>query len=170
MEYVKIVREFFSNYGWEVALLALSGIVLLGFLKWIGVFKKVPNTAKKYVYFGVSCGLSIIICTIYILAIGQFAWLSWLVMSVYIIFFTLGAYGIYEHTGLRKLVQIAILNPISKLFKLIVSGAISKDQIKEKALELGSEALEELVAEAKQKEEEEKQNNEEVKVETGNVQ
>lgn len=167
MEYVKIVREFFSNYGWEVALLALSGIVLLGFLKWIGIFKKVPDNAKKYVYFGVSCGLSIIICTIYVLAIGQFDWLSWLIMSVYIIFFTLGAYGIYENTGLRKLVQIAVLNPLSKLFKLIVSGAISKEQIKEKALQLGSQALEELVAEAKQTEENKK--NEEIKVEQGNT-
>ena len=43
-----VVLDFFKTYGWQLGLLSLSGIVVLGCLKWFGCFKKVNDKYKKY--------------------------------------------------------------------------------------------------------------------------
>ena len=59
-----VVLDFFKTYGWQLGLLSLSGIVVLGCLKWFGCFKKVNSKYKKYLYFGLSVVFSIIACKI----------------------------------------------------------------------------------------------------------
>ena len=169
----ELILDFFKEYGLNLSLLALSGIVILGCLKWFGCFKKINATYKKYVYFGISCALSIIACTIYILATHSFVWVNYLILCGAVIGFTIAVYGVYENTGLRKLWTSVILNNIAKAFKglmaLIVKGSLSKDKLKKMAIELGSNTLTELVAEArtieeqKKKEEQEKEKQEEQK-------
>lgn len=149
---LSMIPEFFKNYGWQLGLLALSGIVLLGFLKWIGVFKKINADYKKYLYFGLSCAFSIIACTIYILMNNAFDWINYGIMCGSVICLTSGAYTIYEHTGLRALVRICILNPIAKLFKILTSASLSKADKERMAKELGSEVLNNLVIEARKNE------------------
>lgn len=157
---VDFVLDFFKTYGLNLSLLALTGIVVLGCLKWFGCFKKIKAEYKKYVYFGTSCVLSIIACTIYILAIHEFAWTSYLLLCVAVIGFTIAVYGLYEHSGLRTAWKKLVLNNIAKLFKMIVSaivsGAMTKDKLKTMAISLGSETLNGLVAEAKAIEEQKK--------------
>lgn len=149
----EMIGDFFKNYGWQLTLLALSGIVVLGFLKWIGVFNKVKAESKKYVYYALSCIFSIIACTIYILVTHTFAWASYGILCGAVVGLTGAVYTIYENTGLRKLWKIIVLDNIARLFKLInstiVTGTLTKDKVKKLAMELGSQTLAELSAEAK---------------------
>lgn len=153
-----VVLDFFKTYGWQLGLLSLSGIVVLGCLKWFGCFKKVNDKYKKYLYFGLSVAFSIIACTIYILATHSFNWVSYLLLCVAVIGVTLVAYGIYENTGLRALWTKVILNNISKFFKAVVAaivkGSMNTDKLKKMAIDLGSETLNELANQAKALEEE----------------
>ena len=152
MDY-EMIGDFFKNYGWQLTLLALSGIIVLGFIKWIGVFKNLKADNRKYVYYALSCGLSIVACTIYILATKSFAWASYGILCGAVVCFTGAVYTIYENTGLRKLWKTVVLNNIAKLFKSIcnalVNGTLTQDKIKDLAIGLGSETLSELTAEAK---------------------
>ena len=152
MDY-KMIGEFFKNYGWQLTLLALSGIIVLGFLKWVGVFNKVKADVKKYVYYGLSCILSIIACTIYILATHTFAWASYGILCGAVIGLTGAVYTIYENTGLRKVWKMFVLDNVAKFFKMIISaivtGTLTEEKVKKLAVDLGSQALARLSEEAK---------------------
>lgn len=151
---INVIVNFFKTYGWQLSLLAFSGIVILGLLKWFGCFKKLNDKYKKYVYFGLSVIISILSCTIYIFVVNQFNWANYGILCLAIVGFTLTIYGLYEHTGLRTAWKKLVLDNIAKFFKFvigaIVSGTLSKDKLKEKALSLGSETLNELVTQAKE--------------------
>ena len=155
MNYNTII-DFFKTFGWQLFLLALSGIVILGMLKWFGCFKKLKNDYKKYFYFGLSCAFSIIACTIYLLITHNFHWLSYLSLCGAVIGLTIVVYAIYEHIGLRVLWK-KVLNLLAKGFKsicsAIVSGTMSQDRLKKLAVGLGSEILTELAVVAKGNEE-----------------
>ena len=73
-ELYEMVVRFFTTYGWQLGLIALSGILLLGVLKSLGLFNKIASTKRKYVYVAVSVGLSITGCAIYLVIIGSFNW------------------------------------------------------------------------------------------------
>ena len=150
-----LIEDFFVNYGWQLGLLSLSGIVILGFLKWFGVFNKLAKNVRKYLYFGLSCVLSIIACTIYVLACGTFEALSYLLLCVAVMGITIVAYHFYEHTGLRTAWN-KVLDLIAKLFKFVVSAIVTKtlteDKLKAKAIELGSQVLAELTKTARENE------------------
>lgn len=151
---VKIILDFFKNYGWQLGLLSLSGIVILGLLKKIGVFKKLNEKYKKYVYSSISVLLSIIACTVYILATSKFEIVSYLTMCGLVIVSTITAYHIYEHTGARwlwnKFVDL-LWDAIKKLFTLIFIHKLDSKKIKSEMAKYGIEAsqtiLNELVAE-----------------------
>lgn len=151
---VKFILDFFKNYGWQLGLLSLSGIVILGLLKKIGVFKKLDDKYKKYVYSGISALLSIIACTIYILVTSKFEIISYLTMCGLVIVLTITAYHIYEHTGARwvwnKFVDL-LWDAIKKLFTLIFIHKLDSKKIKSEMAKYGIEAsqtiLNELVAE-----------------------
>lgn len=151
---VKFILDFFKNYGWQLGLLSLSGIVILGLLKKIGVFKKLGDKYKKYVYSGISALLSIIACTIYILATSQFEIISYLTVCGLVIVSTITAYHIYEHTGARWLWNKFVdwlWDAIKKLFTLIFIHKLDSKKIKSEMAKYGIEAsqtiLNELMAE-----------------------
>lgn len=147
------IIKFFSTYGWKLGLLALSGILVLGFLKKVGVFKKLNPKCKKYVYFGLSAVFSIIACTIYLLATHSFQWIPYLILCGSIFGLTLVVYGIYENTGLRWLwnkVLDLLCTGIKKLFMLIFVHKVSADKVKEFLVDYGKEASEKLLQEVKQ--------------------
>lgn len=152
MDY-EMIGDFFKNYGWQLTLLAFSGIIVLGFLKWIGVFKNLKANNRKYIYYALSCALSIVACTIYILATKSFAWVSYGILCGAVVGLTGAVYTIYENTGLRKLWKTIVLDNITRLFKLltsaIVTGTLTKERLKKLAIDLGSQTLNELSAEAK---------------------
>lgn len=41
---------FFSTYGWQLALIALAGIIILGILKYCNVFKKFDEKIRHVLY------------------------------------------------------------------------------------------------------------------------
>lgn len=152
---VDVIINFFTTYGWQLGLLALSGIVVLGFLKKVGVFKKLKDDYKKYVYFGLSCLFSIVACTIYLLINGAFAWGSYAVLCLMVMVVTIVSYHIYEHIGLRW-VWNKCLDLIGKLIKYVVQqialNTLTTEGLKKKALKLGAKTLQELTCEAQRQE------------------
>lgn len=130
-----MVIRFFTEYGWIMTALATSGILFIGVLKSFGLFDKLNKKIKKYVYFGLSCIISIVACTAYLCATDAFEWKGWSITIACIIPYTLAIYGLYENTGLRGLLQKVLFAPVKKLagrlWQLLVSGKIGKDSVKD---------------------------------------
>lgn len=152
---VNYIITFFTSYGYHLGLLALSGIFVLGFLKLTGIFKKVPTDTKKYLYFGLSCALSIIACTIYLLIVKQFTWISYGTLCGSVIALTMITYNLYEYLGFRAIWQ-QILKLVGRLLMFIVEKIVNKtlttESLKTKAVELGSATLVELSRKARENE------------------
>lgn len=107
---------FFTNYGWQITLIAFIGIVLLGILKYANVFKKIEKEKRKPIYLAISVGFSLIATIIYLLIIGSFS-------IEYVITVTAATYGlnqamyaVYEQTTLRELL-IKLLDLIKARLK-----------------------------------------------------
>ncbi|MCK9456902.1 MAG: hypothetical protein M0R31_06375 [Candidatus Riflebacteria bacterium] len=110
--------KFFSAYGWQMTVLAVSGIFLLGVLKsvkafdWIKIYSVIgeektlqvdkTKQLKKVAYTVISAGLSIAACCVYLwiidtrITITLVASLSGTIWSMNIITYTL-----YENLGVR---------------------------------------------------------------------
>lgn len=101
----EMVFEFFENYGWRLTLIACSGILVLGILKFFNIFKKVDKSKRKYIYAAISSGFSIVTAAVYLLANDAFDWAGFGVTAgaIYILNQTL--YTIYETYGFRSLLQ-----------------------------------------------------------------
>lgn len=101
----QMVFEFFKQYGWQLTLIALSGIIILGVLKFFNVFKKVPEDKRKYVYAGISSGFSIIAGVVYLAVTHALNWAAFGVAAVAIYTLNQTLYSVYETYGLRTLLQ-----------------------------------------------------------------
>lgn len=101
----QMVFEFFKQYGWQLTLIALSGIIILGILKFFNVFKKVPEDKRKYVYAGISSGFSIIAGVVYLAVTHALNWAAFGVAAVAIYTLNQTLYSVYETYGLRTLLQ-----------------------------------------------------------------
>lgn len=120
---------FLSIYGWQLALIALAGIIILGILKYCNVFKKFDEKIRHVLYMIISVGISIIGAIIYLAYAHQ--------LTVEYIFVIAGAilalnqtfYAIYDTTTLKDLFA-KLLNWIKNL---ITSGKGQEiiDKIKE---------------------------------------
>ena len=163
---VGFIIDFFKMYGWQLGLLALSGMVLLGFLKKVGVFNKLKKEYRKYVFFGLSAVLSIIACTVYLLLINGFEWVSYLVLCGMVFVVTYFAYGIYEHTGARwlwnKLIDLVVLG-VKKLFTLIFVHKVDEKKLTKEITKFGFDETIKLLQEIQIKLDEEKRKAEQEK-------
>ena len=113
----QMVFEFFKQYGWQLTLIALSGIIILGILKFFNVFKKVPEDKRKYVYAGISSGFSIIAGVVYLAVTDALNWAAFGVAAVAIYTLNQTLYSVYETYGLRTLLQ-----KFGNLFINLVAG------------------------------------------------
>lgn len=95
---------FLNGYGWQLALIALSGIVLLGVLKYLNVFSGFEKEKRKPLYFLISIGYSLLATVIYLAIIDQFEveYMTTVAAAIYTLNQTF--YAIYETTTLRELV------------------------------------------------------------------
>jgi hypothetical protein len=123
--YMAIIN-FFSEYGWQMTVLALSGIFLLGVLKsvkafdWIRIYAvegeekilQVDKTkqVKKIVYTFISAGLSVAACCVYLTIINT-ELTATLILTISGTVWSLNtfAYMLYENLGVRA-VWKAFLN------------------------------------------------------------
>lgn len=155
-ELYEMVVKFFTTYGWQLGVVALSGIALLGILKAFGVFSTIATSKRKYVYTAVSVALSLAGCAAYLGIVGNFDWKAFLVMVPLVYSVNQVAYNVYENTGVRAAFRA--------LFGKIVDRLKSS---KDKRIE-DSQAKAEL-ADAKTEPEKEATQPTEVKTETKTV-
>lgn len=104
-EAMQMIIQFFAQYGWKLALIACSGILILGVLKFFHVFDKIEKSKRKYVYAAVSTGLSLIASLIYLLCTGSLEWATFGVYAASLYAFNQVIYSMYETFGIRALVR-----------------------------------------------------------------
>lgn len=103
------LQVFFMTYGWQLGLIALGGIILLGILKYANAFSKIEKEKRKPIYFAFSIGFSLIATIIYLSVVGLFevGYLITITLAIYMLNQTM--YAVYEQTKLRDLLN-KILN------------------------------------------------------------
>lgn len=94
---------FLQTYGWQLALIALLGIFILGVLKYSNAFEKVEKEKRKPIYFAISVGFSIIATVVYLLIINQFEINYMIAVATAIYALNQTMYTVYENTKLRDL-------------------------------------------------------------------
>lgn len=104
MEWLDSLITFYGQYGWQMALIALAGIVILGVLKYLKVFDKIDKEKRKPIYLAISVGLSAIGAAIYLLCIQQFQIDYFVTMLLTLYTINQAMYAVYETTTLKQLV------------------------------------------------------------------
>lgn len=118
----EMILQFISEYGWKLALIACSGILVLGILKFFNVFNKIDKAKRKYFYAGISSVLSIAASGIYLVFVGQFDMGSFGLLAIAIYGLNQTIYSVYETYGFRYLIK--------KLGNVVIS-IVAKRQIEE---------------------------------------
>ena len=96
---------FVASYGWQLALIALAGIIILGVLKYANVFSKIEKENRKPIYLAISVGFSVITSAIYLSAIKKFDITYFCAIAAAIFSLNQTMYSIYENTKLRDLLH-----------------------------------------------------------------
>ena len=156
----EMILHFFKEFGWQLTVLATSGIVFLGLLKAFGVFKKIKSSYKKYIYYALSTVLSILACTAYIFITDVFEWRTYLILIAGIIGYTSAIYTLYENTGIRDLLKKFLYEPIKKLltkiWNAILQGTLKKETVIKMASDMGVDVANQIIHTAIEKEAEKK--------------
>lgn len=96
---------FVASYGWQLALIALAGIIILGVFKYANVFSKIDKENRKPIYLAISVGFSVIASAIYLAVIKQFDITYFCAVAAAIFALNQTMYSIYENTKLRDLLH-----------------------------------------------------------------
>ena len=96
---------FVASYGWQLALIALAGIIILGVLKYANVFSKIDKENRKPIYLAISVGFSVIASAIYLAVIKQLEIKYFCAVAAAILALNQTMYSIYENTKLRDLLH-----------------------------------------------------------------
>lgn len=96
---------FIAVYGWQLALIALAGIIILGVLKYANVFSKIDKENRQPIYLAISVGFSVVASAIYLVVIKQFEITYFCAVAAAILALNQTMYSIYENTKLRDLLH-----------------------------------------------------------------
>lgn len=107
---------FLNIYGWQLALIALIGIVILGVLKYANLFDFVEKEKRKPIYFLITVGFSLIATFIYLAIIDQLTLEYFATVATAIYALNQTFYTIYENTNLRDLL-ISLLEFLKFIIK-----------------------------------------------------
>lgn len=118
----EMIIQFVLVYGWKLALIACSGIFVLGILKFFKLFEKIEKSKRKYLYAGISASISIIASAIYLVVIGSFNLAGFGVIAGAIYGINQALYALYENIGFR-----ALLRKLGNLF----INFVAKNQLEE---------------------------------------
>lgn len=102
---LELFTNFIATHGWQLALIAFVGVVLLGVLKYANAFAKIEKTKRKPIYFAISIGFSLIATVVYLLVINQFDWNYLITVTTAVYTLNQAMYAVYETTTLRDLVS-----------------------------------------------------------------
>lgn len=106
---------FLGNYGWQLALIALAGIIILGVLKYCNVFSKLEEKARHALYLVISVGISVIGSVIYLACMHQLEASYVFAVAAAILALNQTFYAIYSTTSLKELLS-KIVSKIIKAF------------------------------------------------------
>lgn len=95
--------NFLRLYGWQLALIALAGIIILGVLKYCNVFSKFDEKIRHVFYLLISVGISIIGSIIYLACVGSLTVEFVFAVSAAILALNQTFYTIYSNLGLKEL-------------------------------------------------------------------
>lgn len=114
----EIMMLYLQTYGWQLALIAFLGIIILGVLKYANAFKKVKEENRKPIYFAISVGFSLLATVVYLLIMKQFEITYFITVATAIYALNQTMYSVYETTKLKDLV--------CKLLTLIKAKIVEK--------------------------------------------
>lgn len=95
---------FLTNYGWQLALIALAGIIILGVLKYCNVFSKFDEKIRHVFYLLISVGISVIGAIIYLACMKSLTVEYAFAVATAILALNQTFYTIYDCTTLKDLV------------------------------------------------------------------
>ena len=95
---------FLQSYGWQLALIALAGIIILGVLKYCNVFSKFDEKIRHVFYLLISVGISIIGSIIYLACVGNLTVEYAFAVAAAILALNQTFYAVYSTTTLKDLV------------------------------------------------------------------
>lgn len=124
----EMILNFFSTYGWQLTLIALGGIVILGVLKAFKVFDKIPKDYRKYIYAAIATLLSAIGSVVYLVVNKAFGWTSFILLVGVLYALNQTMYAVYETYGVRRLFKW-IADTIKKLFTKNKKDNIDDDEL-----------------------------------------
>ena len=142
---------FLRLYGWQLALIALAGIIILGVLKYCNVFKKFDEKIRHVFYLLISVGISIIGSIIYLACVGSLTVEFAFAVAAAILALNQTFYTIYSNLSLKELFLKLI-----DWIKGLISGGKGQEIVYEITdAETGEETTEETPAEETQEQTEE---------------
>ena len=94
---------FLQSYGWQLALIALVGIIILGVLKYCNVFSKFDEKIRHVFYLLISVGISIIGSIIYLACVGSLTVEFAFAVAAAILALNQTFYTIYSNLSLKEL-------------------------------------------------------------------
>lgn len=130
-----MIIQFVSTYGWKLALIGCSGIFVLGILKFFNLFDRVKKTKRKYLYAGISAGISIAGSGIYLAIVGAFTWGGFGVIAGAIYAINQAIYSLYENTGFR--------NALKKLGNAFIT-LVAKKQLEHAKSEIKNDVVDDV--------------------------
>ena len=96
------LEQFVTSHSLNVILLAVAVVILVGTLKFFGVFKKIQSKdVKRFIYLVLDVALSFGLGALYIWAF-KLEWAMYLPLVIELVPAVLVAYAIYENIGGRK--------------------------------------------------------------------
>lgn len=108
---MEVVKELYVQYGWQLSLIAIAGVVLVGILKYSNAFKKQPEQIRHYIYVGLAMVISMGGAVIYLAINKQLTADLFVAFTVTIYALNQTFYNLYKVTPLKDL--------FGKLFTLI---------------------------------------------------
>ena len=94
---------FLSTYGWQLSLIALAGIIILGVLKYCNVFSKFDEKIRHVLYLIISVGVSLIGSVIYLACVHSLTVEFIFAVAAAIFALNQTFYAIYKNTTLKDL-------------------------------------------------------------------
>lgn len=94
---------FFNQHGVRLSVIACVGIALLGIMKYSGMFKKIDETKRHYVYLAISVGLSVLGSVIYLACVDNLDWNYIALLSSMIYALNQTWYNIFKVTPVNEI-------------------------------------------------------------------
>lgn len=126
---------FLQNYGWQLGLIAIAGILILGILKYTGMFKNIEEKYRHYIYLAISIGISVIAAVIYLACVGQLTFSYACIVAAAIYALNQTFYNIFDITPVNELLK-KILDFIIEFIKTKILKQTTEEEQTEESEEV----------------------------------